>query len=269
MSVSSQPAHDETCPFGPLFSVYATALNKTERDAWVHGILHMTTEASIINHSGPAILLAVSLALLFFGSRLVRPTFFTMGFVSATLFFFVAVQEIFTSEDVSAETRCWVMAAIPLAAGIAGGVLPLRLVRVAFGLTGLIAGAALGFLLYTVGLNRLAWQDEPQFAGHSVVFWLPVGVCAMLGAIVMLRYEYAIFAVATATVDAAGLIPALDLLLLYHIDKRFLWALSDQTARATRRLHSSLAIPSQPSSWRRSARRSNCASSRIAFGCSG
>lgn len=229
MSVSSHPANDDTCPFGPLFAIYAKALNATARDAWVHGVLHMTTEASIVNHTGAAILLAISVALLFFGSRLVRPTFFIVGFVSATLFFFVATQEIFTSEAVSADTRCWVMASISLVAGIAGGFMTLRLVRVAFGATGLIAGGALGFLLYTVGLNRLGWPEDPEFAGHGVVFWAPVCICAVLGAIAMMRYEYAIFAVATATIGAAGLIPALDLLLLYHIDERFLWALSDES----------------------------------------
>jgi hypothetical protein len=189
----------------------------------------MTTEASIVNHTGAAILLAISVALLFFGSRLVRPTFFLMGFALATLLFFVAAQEMFTLDDVPAATRCWVMAVVPLVTGIAGGFTALRLVRAAFGATGIIAGSALGFLVYTVGLNRLGWREEPQYAGHGIVFWMPVCICAVIGAIAMMRYEYAIFAVATATIGAAGLIPALDLLVLYHIDKRFLWALSDES----------------------------------------
>lgn len=203
----------DACPFAPVFGVIDTALgNTTASREWVFRFVHASKGAAVANTSVAAVLLVVSVLLVFAGSRLVRPTFFVMGFAVVAIAGYAAIAAILDTTDASAGSRCWTLALAPLACGLAGGTGALAIAKIAFAATGLAAGLSVGYLLYTVGLSRLdSVAGAPEPGGRGVAFWITLGVCGALGACLLVQHEHEVLAIATALVGAAGLIPALDL----------------------------------------------------------
>merc|ERR1711988_1075388 len=103
-----------------------------------------------------ALLLVASLAFLARGARLMRPIFFVSGFATCSVSGFAAVDAITAAApQLGATASCWLLSILPLVAGLAGGLLALRVLTLAFVFIGLACGASFGYWLYTIALYAL------------------------------------------------------------------------------------------------------------------
>jgi hypothetical protein len=171
--------------------------------------------------------LLASLVLLFVGAKLAKPTLFITGFTSFTMASFAMMNAIVgDAAGVSPTASCVLVSAVPLVAGLLGGILSVVLMNVAFAMLGLLAGAGVGYMAYVTAIHNWGWledQGEP-------VYWTSLGVFALIGMVVMLKYKNGLLALFTSFAGAAGVTLSMATL-LGNADRDFLWLLNLETAR--------------------------------------
>merc|ERR1719231_1546093 len=88
------------------------------------------------------------------------------------------------------------------------------MLKVGFALLGAGAGAGLGYVAYNAGLARIA---TPTVGSTDLVFVLALAVGALVGMVLLLKFEKDVLIVATSAAGAAACTPSI-LLLLAHAD---------------------------------------------------
>jgi len=219
--VPDQSSNSSSCPFTPVFAVL-NSINSSYVEAWSSDL---SSSLSAPTTAFAAALLVASLALLFFGARVVKASLAFGAFACAALGSYYGMHAILSAVSAGPTVQCYVLFAVPMVAGIAAGILAVRLLRLAFACLGVLAGGALGLFLYKAILNQ--YPLDVNVLGHDGTFWLCALLPAALGAAAMVRWEHSLLAVATSVVGAVCLVIALAWLVLSHIDARFLWILSD------------------------------------------
>ena len=95
---------------------------------------------------------------------------------------------------------------------------------------GAASGAAGGYYLYALVLHTIPTGDVPPLGGHTWVFWLSVLLSSVVAAALAVKFKHFILATATAGLGAVGALVATTMLLLSHIDPKFLWLLDASEA---------------------------------------
>lgn len=202
---------NSSCPVS-LLSSYVTKLNATD--------LKDEIDAQPASSIGvAAVLLAISLFVLFFGAKLVKPSLFLSAFGSMAIGSFLVLDlPLAHSALLSSEATCLVLSIAPLAIGLVAGVASLCLLRLGFALLGAGAGAGLGYTLYVGGLDAI---PSPSFGEHDATFYCCLLLGALVGICAMAKLQEGLLKVATSFVGAAGATPA-TALLLAHFNVHFL-----------------------------------------------
>ena len=164
-------------------------------------------------------LLVGSAFLLFAGARLVKPALFLAAFGAATVGSFASLNMILAQVPSLTETvSCVVLGMLPLALGLVAGLTALCLLNVGFALLGAGAGAGIGLAIFNAGLNTV---HTPPIGPYDSMYVGCLLVGAVVGAIVMCRYQKEYLILCTSAAGASGATPAVALLLA-HVDINFL-----------------------------------------------
>lgn len=137
-----------------------------------------------------------------------------------------------SAASASPTAGCATLIAVPLVFGVAGGILSLYMLSLAFGLAGFAAGAAVGQFVYLLVLHKVS--TGVTVLDHDLMFFLVVLALAITGSILMSLYKEQLIIFATAALGAVGLVPGLALLLLSRFDDRFLWVTDPSDANEHR-----------------------------------
>lgn len=214
---------DASCPA----AVFAS-FNATTTEEWALQYFESNFGVQAVKIALAAALLVASLAFLVRGAKLMKPICFVSAFATCTVATYAAVTAAVAALPQLGETAsCWVLMVLPLVAGLAGGLLALRLLTLAFAFVGLACGLSLGYWLYSIALYNAVLGVA--VGGYDLTFWICLGVGGLVGMVALLKAEYSLLIVATSLAGAVGLLPALTVLVLARIDPRFLWVL-DATA---------------------------------------
>merc|ERR1719231_1897877 len=116
-------------------------------------------------------ILIISTVLLFAGQRMIKPLLSVVGAAAGLIASFYGLLAI----DVD---NCVVLSVVPLLAAAVAAFISIRLVRVAVGALGALAGAVLGRYLYALFLYRV--HSGYFFADQDLVYW----ACVLLLGIV-------------------------------------------------------------------------------------
>jgi hypothetical protein len=197
-----------SCPVSVLTHFHT--FNATE----VEHIFEQQIAASVVY----ALVLAVlSGFLLFFGKKLVKPSLFIAAFCSATTASFYFLDGVLESNpQIAPMTSCILLMSVPLVLGLLAGWLALCALQVGFALLGAGAGAGLGYLVYTSGLDQIpisSWNK--QLGSVNVVYILCVSLFALAGMLLICKWETKILIAGTAFLGASGATSALALLLAH------------------------------------------------------
>lgn len=148
------------------------------------------------------ILLCVSLFILFLGKKMTKPTVFLTSALAAMVSSFILVDAIVGSvPNVSEQLACGIDMGVPILLGLLAGVISLCVFNLGIALLGAGAGAGVGYVAYLAFLNRI---PSPYIGSFDVVFVSSLGVCALLGMLIMCKFKTTLMIVATAAVGAAG-----------------------------------------------------------------
>jgi hypothetical protein len=174
-------------------------------------------------------LLCASALVLFKGDLLVKPVFFLSGAVMVGVPSFAAVSALLDSTStISPAVECALLIALPLAFAVVAGLLNVWMISLAFCSVGLVSGGVVGYYLYVLFLHTI--PSPVLTTGYTLSFCLSVLICAIAGAIALLKFKHSILMLATAAVGAVGVVVGLDLLMLGRIDRRFLYLLDARSA---------------------------------------
>jgi len=218
------PLNQTTCPIGFLYSVSLPAdfnLTQVSESFELRSSLASSVVFSLV-------LLAGSVLLLLAGARLVKPTLFVSAFGSAFFASLVVVREALAAAPLLSEVAsCAVLGAVPLIVGLLSGLLALCCLKVGFALLGAALGSGAGYTLYSLGLSAV---PSPALASHHDVVLLACLILgALVGAVLLLRYQKDLLIVATSGAGAAGATPAI-FLLLAHANAEFVTKADDVTS---------------------------------------
>lgn len=205
---------NNTCP---SLSFIASGLHNIEHhEGTITNDLKNDLGSSIIL---ACILLAGSSVLLFAGARLVKPTLFLSAFGVAAVSTFALVDIVLPMlPSLSEMVSCSVMLGIPLGIGVLAGCAALCLLQVGFALLGAASGAGVGLASYSLGLNNI---ETPAVGSHDAMWFGCLFVGALIGMLIMCKYEKKFLIVCTSAAGAGGATPAI-FLLLAHANVKFL-----------------------------------------------
>jgi len=218
---------DASCP-AASYLPYLLNFNATAAEQWAEA------ELNDFGSSLPtAIALTVgSVFLLFFGERLTKLTLFLCAALVSFVVSMFVTDAILSAASASQTAGCVSLIIVPILFALLGGALALKLLALAFACAGFAAGAALGQFLYVLFLFHIS--TGVTVLGHDLFYFLTLLVFAIPSAILMAKHRETFMIYATAALGAVGLVPGLALLLLSHIDSRFLWVTDPSDANAHR-----------------------------------
>jgi len=207
----------------PVLSPLLPYINDAEQ--WSHDQIYYHPADVTINTLVAVVLLVASLALLFFGRKLIYTTFFVSGFIVALVATAYLVNLVLSATHPSTTLSCVLLIGLPLLCGLLGGYGAVKWFKRAFVLVGLAAGGAGGYWCYLV-LHTAGWSVGTQLWHNDLSFYICLVGGAVLGAVAMVYMREVLLIVATSVTGAVGLVPALAVLALGRINPRFLWILN-------------------------------------------
>jgi len=216
---------DASCPAASLVDFNASAA-----EHWAEDFLGEHTSSDVMKIISAAAVGAAGLLLLFFGERLVKPSFFVSSLVSGFFASFLLVYGIVEHVPIPATGSCVIACVVPLVVGLLAGCLALKILKLAFLCLGLAGGGALGNLCYIAIFSNF---DTGTFiAGHDLIFWLSIIIFAVLGACLMCWLREDLLIAITAFIGAFMVLPSLAILILSRINNKFLWVLDPSKGKS-------------------------------------
>jgi len=218
---------DASCP-AAAYLPYLLNFNASAAEHWAEDEL---------NDFGSTLPTAIALTvgsvlLLFFGERLTKLTLFLCAALISFVVSMFTTDAILSAAKASQTVGCVSLITVPILFGLLGGALALKLLALAFACAGFAAGAAFGQFLYVLFLFHVS--TGVTVLGHDLFYFLTLLFFAIPCAILMEKYRETFMIYATAALGAVGLVPGLAILLLSHIDSRFLWVTDPSDANAHR-----------------------------------
>jgi len=166
-------------------------------------------------------LLLVSSFLLFWGSRLVRPTLFITSFLAVGVATLAVMPKIVSHTSATENTSCLLVGITPIATGVLAGCVALCCLTLGMALLGAGAGSAAGYALYIGILYR--WPLE-TIGSTTLMLILSTSLGAFVGACIIVRLQKSVLIFATSAIGACGAVAAMAMLLA-HANVRFLGSL--------------------------------------------
>ncbi len=197
-------------------------VNATDVEQWAESF-YADVGAAVPKVALTSALLVASLIALFFGARLVKPVLFVSTFGVALVACFYATVAVVRTTTMDATAACWVEGLVPLVVALLAAFFVVNMLTLAFACLGAASGAAGGYYLYALVLHTIPTGDVPPLGGHTWVFWLSVLLSSVVAAALAVKFKHLILATATAGLGAVGALVATTMLLLSHIDPKFLW----------------------------------------------
>ena len=204
-------------------------VNATDVEQWAESF-YADVGAAVPKVALTSALLVASLIALFFGARLVKPVLFVSTFGVALVACFYATVAVVRTTTMDATASCWVEGLVPLVVALLAAFFVVNMLTLAFACLGAASGAAGGYYLYALVLHTIPTGDVPPLGGHTWVFWLSVLLSSVVAAALAVKFKHFILATATAGLGAVGALVATTMLLLSHIDPKFLWLLDASEA---------------------------------------
>ena len=198
------PYNAETCPVAWLVNEHnATALDQLKSD------LNDQMASSIVM---AVALLLVSSFLLFWGSRLVRPTLFITSFLAVGVATLAVMPKIVSHTSATENTSCLLVGITPIATGVLAGCVALCCLTLGMALLGAGAGSAAGYALYIGVLYR--WPLE-TIGSTTLMLILSTSLGAFVGACIIVRLQKSVLIFATSAIGACGAVAAMAMLLAH------------------------------------------------------
>lgn len=202
------------CPIAFLEKYVHNTTSAEERiHEWEEELLKQAPSSIVI----ASVLLAISVFILFLGKKLTKPTLFLTSALSAMAGSFILVDAIVGSvPDVSAQLACGINMGVPIVLGLIAGFISLCVFQLGIALLGAGAGAGAGYFCYLAGLHRI---PSPVVGSFDVVFIATLATFALLGSVLMCKFQKTLMIVATSAVGAAGATTATAWLLAHKWPK--------------------------------------------------
>jgi len=196
-----------------------TTLDSVESNSGLQSCMYLNKTTSSINsivydkefmnvvHS---LMLFCGLLVVFYGNKLVKPVVFLTGMTLGTVagsYSAMAVSKWYTLE-------CNTLYAIAAISGIIGASFALSIYKIANALIGVAFGGSAGYFLYNLGLNYI---EIGEFLGHDWMYWISVGVPALVGAYVCVNKNRELLIILTPFPGALMFLYAIDQLLISNV----------------------------------------------------
>jgi len=200
--------------------------NLTQSEEWMKEFVQKEFDALNVSEIlVGTLLLAASLVIMLFGARLTKPIVFLAGTSASWYLLFIITSVIADNvPSLTPSASCYVDMIVPAFLAVLVGLLcSVLLISASFALIGFAAGQAVGYFCYSTFIHYA--NTSVVLGAHDITYWISIFVPAVVGAILMIHYERGLLIIATSILGAVGLVPALAILILSHIDSRFLWVL--------------------------------------------
>lgn len=216
---------DASCPAASLVD-----FNATLAEHWVEDYFGDHMSSDVMKYVSAAAVGAAGLLLLFFGERLVKPTFFISSMVVGFFASFTLVYAILEHVSIAATPSCVIACIFPLVVGLLAGCLALKILKLSFICVGLAGGGVLGNLSYIAVFSN--FNTGTSIAGHDLIFWLSIIIFAIIGACLMCWLREDLLIVITSFIGAFMVLPSIAVLILSHLNKKFLWVLDPSEGKS-------------------------------------
>lgn len=132
-----------------------------------------------------AVMIVIGFVLCFFGSKFIEITIYLGSILIVLTASFIMVFDILFRNSNLEENMIWIIGGVAILAGLILGYLFNKAVKIFFSLLGAYLGYVIGILVYSLFLNKIQGVDP------NILYWITIGVCALIFSIVSyIMFEY-------------------------------------------------------------------------------